>query len=110
MAVKFTCDWCGKEIAGRFDCYEGWNPPVTMEWWEEGKTWQEGYHVNTFCAREYSQETKQWLEENCQAQFLRKNRIVHVPAPKSVHHWQYLQKDLEESDLVYDKRGFYTQV
>ena len=110
MSVKFTCDWCDKEIHGEYCCYEGWRCPVTMEWWEEGKDWQKSYHVNTFCSREYDRETGRWVEESCQARFLLKNRIVLEPADRGPHNWKYLQKDLEESDLVYDKRGFYTQV
>lgn len=111
MSVKFTCDWCGKETAGYYDCYEGWGGLETIEWWVDGKDCRESYHVNTFCAREYDQETKQWPEENCDAQFMRKNKIVRYTALKTnIHHWRYLQKDLEEKDLVYDKNGFYYQV
>ena len=110
MGAKFICDWCGKELENPFyDCYEGWQVP-TMEWWEDGKGWREGYHINVFCGNEYDHEAGQWADDSCQIQFMRKNRILCVKNDKSSN-WRYIQKkELEEKDLVYDKRGFYTQV
>ena len=109
MGVKFTCDWCGEEIKNPFyDCYEGWQVP-TMEWWEEGKAQREGYHISVFCGNKYDHEAGQWSDDSCQIQFMRTKRILCIKNDKSSG-WRYIQKkELEERDLVYDKRGFYTQ-
>ena len=82
MSAVFTCDSCGKIIEGAFyDPFEGWQSTGTVEWWEDGKPHQEGYHANTFCP-----------DGNCCDKFFKENNIVYQESEMNYGYGHYVQK------------------
>lgn len=72
MAVKFTCDVCGKVVSGYYCSYEGWSPQEmwTLEWRDKEEDVRTGYHTNILC---YSYDGK---EDDCYKRFIRENKLV----------------------------------